>query len=113
MFEVSTNLLTDHLGPQLLHWLKNSGGSWYSTFGGDFVDNIKNFERGVAVIDFILSPKEEEISSVISDLEDTDDFDIYQRNNMENQQQPHFYEPYSNRRRGEWVSIVRVCMNHT
>jgi hypothetical protein len=108
MLDTSTNSVTEHFGRQLLHWLKHSGGSWYSTFGEDFVDNIKNFERGVAVIDYILTPKEEEIASVISDLEESDDFDIYQRNHNdmgENQQQPTVYEHF-NRRRGKLKKII-------
>lgn len=60
MVDALADPLTDYFGRQLLHWIVSYSNTWYSTLSGELVDNIKSLESGVAVIDHILSPKEEE-----------------------------------------------------
>lgn len=54
--------LSDHVGYHILHWIISQSGAWYSKVNENLQDNLRSLETGVAVIDDILTPKEEEIS---------------------------------------------------
>lgn len=49
--------LSEHVGYHILHWII----SQYSKVNENLQDNLRSLETGVAVIDDILSPKEEEL----------------------------------------------------
>lgn len=62
MVNIAVEPLSDHVGYHLLHWLISQSGAWYSKVNENLQDNLRSLETGVAVIDDILTPKEEEIS---------------------------------------------------
>lgn len=84
MVDALADPLTDYFGRQLLHWIVSYSNTWYSTLSGELVDNIKSLESGVAVIDHILSPKEEE-SETTQNLGAFMNGDYMIRNNLYNQ----------------------------
>lgn len=61
MVNVILDPLSDHVGYHLLHWVVSQSGEWYSKVNENLQDNLRSIETGVAVIDDILTPKEEEI----------------------------------------------------
>lgn len=61
MVNVILDPLSDHVGYHLLHWVVSQSGAWYSKVNENLQDNLRSIETGVAVIDDILTPKEEEI----------------------------------------------------
>lgn len=60
MVNVIVDPLSDHVGYHLLHWVVSQSGAWYSKVNENLQDNLRSLETGVAVIDDILTPKEEE-----------------------------------------------------
>lgn len=52
--------LSDHVGYHILHWVISQSGAWYTKVNENLQDNLRSLETGVAVIDDILTPKEEE-----------------------------------------------------
>ena len=60
MVNVIVEPLSDHVGYHLLHWIVSQSGAWYSKVNENLQDNLRSLETGVAVIDEILTPKEEE-----------------------------------------------------
>lgn len=61
MVNVIVDPLSDHVGYHILHWIISQSGAWYSKVNENLQDNLRSLETGVAVIDDILTPKEEEI----------------------------------------------------
>lgn len=57
---VNVGPLSDHVGYHLLHWVISQSGAWYSKVNENLQDNLRSLETGVAVIDDILTPREEE-----------------------------------------------------
>lgn len=62
-------LLSDHVGYHILHWIVSQSGLWYSKFNENIQQNLRTIESGVAVIDEILTPQE-------------DDFYFYENNEL-------------------------------
>lgn len=60
MVNVIVDPLSDHVGYHILHWIISQSGEWYSRVNENIKDNLRSLESGVAVIDDILTPKEEE-----------------------------------------------------
>lgn len=60
MVNVIVDPLSDHVGYHLIHWVISQSGAWYSKVNENLQDNLRSLETGVAVIDDILTPKEEE-----------------------------------------------------
>lgn len=60
MVNVIVDPLSDHVGYHILHWIISQSGAWYSKVNENLQDNLRSLETGVAVIDDILTPKEEE-----------------------------------------------------
>lgn len=60
MVNVIVDPLSDHVGYHILHWIVSQSGEWYAKVNENFQDNLRSLETGVAVIDEILTPKEEE-----------------------------------------------------
>lgn len=60
MVNVIVDPLSDHVGYHILHWIVSQSGAWYSKVNENLQDNLRSLECGVAVIDDILTPKEEE-----------------------------------------------------
>ena len=61
MVNVFVDPLSDHIGRHFLHWIVQQSAAWYSKVNENLQVNLINLESGVAVIDHILTPKEEEI----------------------------------------------------
>lgn len=62
MVNIALDPLSDyHVGYHLLHWLVSQSGAWYSKVNENLQDNLRSLETGVAVIDDILTPEEEEV----------------------------------------------------
>ncbi|CRK95436.1 CLUMA_CG008698, isoform A [Clunio marinus] len=61
MVNVTVDPLSDHVGYHILHWIISQSGEWYSKVNENLQDNLRSIESGVAVIDEILTPKEEEV----------------------------------------------------
>lgn len=53
-------LMGDHVGYHILHWLISQSGLWYTKFNENIQQNIRTIESGVAVIDEILTPDEDD-----------------------------------------------------
>lgn len=60
MVNVIVDPLSDHVGYHIIHWIISQSGAWYAKVNENFQDNLRSLETGVAVIDDILTPKEEE-----------------------------------------------------
>lgn len=60
MVNITVEPLSDHVGYHLLHWVISQSGAWYSKVNENLQDNLRSLETGVAVIDDILTPKEED-----------------------------------------------------
>lgn len=61
MVNVIVDPLSDHVGYHILHWIISQSGAWYTKVNENLQDNLRSLETGVAVIDDILTPKEEEL----------------------------------------------------
>lgn len=61
MVNIAVDPLSDHVGYHLLHWVISQSGAWYSKVNENLQDNLRSLETGVAVIDDILTPKEDEV----------------------------------------------------
>jgi hypothetical protein len=53
-------LLSDHVGYHILHWIVSQSGLWYSKVNENIQQNLRTIESGVAVIDEILTPQEDD-----------------------------------------------------
>lgn len=53
-------LMGDHVGYHIIHWIISQSGWWYSKFNENIQQNIRTIESGVAVIDEILTPDEDD-----------------------------------------------------
>lgn len=60
MVNVTVDPLSDQVGYHVLHWIISQSGAWYAKVNENIQDNLRSLENGVAVIDDILTPKEEE-----------------------------------------------------
>jgi hypothetical protein len=61
MVNVMVDPFSDHVGYHILHWIISQSGAWYSKVNENFQSNLRSLETGVAVIDGILTPQEDEI----------------------------------------------------
>jgi hypothetical protein len=81
MVNIIVDPLTDHIGKHILHWIINQSGQLYSKVNENLQNNLKNIETGVAVIDHILTPTEEEFPGQQDlDRDNEDDDDNFIRN---------------------------------
>jgi hypothetical protein len=88
MVNVSVDPLSDHVGYHILHWIVSQSGAWYSKVNENFQDNLRTFETGVAVIDDILTPRDDEVLEGNRQLMEEEENPIFQHNghiNMLNQ----------------------------
>lgn len=94
MNDILAETLSNHLGRQLFHWAVAQSDIWYLAYRcADFVTKIHEpLERGVAVLDSLLTLEDEEISTY-EEL-------IYMENNAENQQ---ILRNYDNSFRGKTI----------
>lgn len=83
MVNVSVDPLSDHVGYHILHWIVSQSGAWYSKVNENFQDNLRSLETGVAVIDDILTPKEDDVPEGNRQLMEEEGNPIFQRNGNE------------------------------
>ncbi|KAG5673955.1 hypothetical protein PVAND_003951 [Polypedilum vanderplanki] len=53
--------IRDHVGYNIIHWIISQSGMWYTKFNENIQHNLRTIESGVAVIDEILTPQEDDI----------------------------------------------------
>lgn len=53
-------LMGDHVGYHILHWIISQSGLWYSKVNDNIQQNLRTIESGVAVLDEILTPPEDD-----------------------------------------------------
>lgn len=61
MVNVMVDPFSDHVGYHILHWIISQSGAWYSKVNENLQSNLRSLETGVAVIDGILTPQEDEV----------------------------------------------------
>lgn len=85
MVNVVVDPLSDHVGYHILHWIVSQSGAWYSKVNENLQDNLRSLETGVAVIDDILTPKEEENPYENQQRVEAEDnrFDLFHHNSNE------------------------------
>lgn len=84
MINIAVDPLSDHIGRHILHWIITQSGQWYSKVNANLQDNLRNIETGVAVIDNILSPKEEELHMNLQENYEEEEIEALMRNNNYN-----------------------------
>jgi hypothetical protein len=52
--------IRDHVGYNIIHWIISQSGMWYTKFNENIQHNLRTIESGVAVIDEILTPQEDD-----------------------------------------------------
>jgi hypothetical protein len=80
MVNVSVDPLSDHVGYHILHWIVSQSGAWYSKVNENFQDNLRSLETGVAVIDDILTPKQDELPEGNRQQMEDEENPIFMRN---------------------------------
>lgn len=53
--------LGDHIGYNIIHWIISQSGIWYTKFNENIQSNLRTIESGVAVIDEILTPQDDDL----------------------------------------------------
>jgi hypothetical protein len=53
--------LSDHIGYNIIHWIISQSGIWYTKFNENIQSNLRTIESGVAVIDEILTPQDDDL----------------------------------------------------
>lgn len=98
MVNVIVDPLSDHVGYHLLHWIISQSGAWYSKVNENLQDNLRSLETGVAVIDDILTPKEEEIP--------------YENQQHVEAEEPRFHQGlFQNNDNGHHINILNQIIN--
>ena len=86
---------TEHVGYHILHWIISQSGLWYTKFNENIQQNIRTIESGVAVIDEILTPNE-------------DDFYFYENNERGTDERHYRYYFISN----DNLCASQQCVNN-
>lgn len=53
--------VSDHVGYNILHWIISQSGMWYTKFNENIQHNLRTIESGVAAIDEILTPQDDDL----------------------------------------------------
>lgn len=103
MVNVVVDTFSDRVGYHIIHWIASMSGAWYAKVNENIQDNLRSIETGVAVIDDILTPKEEEVP-----YENQQNGDI----EFENQMEELYYHRYGNQRgSNHHINVLNEIIN--
>ena len=102
--------LSDHVGYNIIHWIISQSGMWYTKFNENIQSNLRTIESGVAAIDEILTPQDDDtFYEMNNQYVDHDRAYYYHQNARLNGMNDNYYvngnENYGNQLHGNLLGI--------